>query len=42
VQAKAAGFNRAEFGIDDVTSYPLLFHTDNMLVATAALSFYRF
>ena len=38
VLARVAGFNKAEYGIDDVTTYPLLFEKDNMLVAMTKLS----
>ena len=38
VLAKVAGFDKAEYGIDDVETYPLLFEKDGMLVATTKLS----
>jgi hypothetical protein len=38
VLAKVAGFNKAEYGIDDVASYPVLFSKDNLMIATTALS----
>ena len=38
VLAKVAGFDKAEYGIDDVDKYPLLFEKDNMLIATTKLS----
>lgn len=38
VLAKVAGFDRAEYGIEDVESYPLLFEKDNMLVAMTKLT----
>lgn len=38
VLAKVAGFDKAEYGIDDVEKYPLLFEKDNMFIATTKLS----
>lgn len=38
VLAKVAGFDKAEYGIDDVDKYPLLFKKDNMIIATTKLS----
>jgi hypothetical protein len=38
VLAKVAGFNKAEYGIDDVPSWPLLFKKDGMMIAATALS----
>lgn len=38
VLAKVAGFNKAEYGIDDVKKYPLLFEQDGIFVATTSLS----
>lgn len=38
VLAKVAGFDKAEYGIDDVEKYPLLFEKDNMIIATTKLS----
>lgn len=39
VTAKVAGFDKAEYGLNDTESMPLLFHLDsNILVATAPLS----
>ena len=38
VLGKVAGFDKAEYGINDITTYPLLFQRDDMLVATTKLS----
>ncbi len=38
VLGKVAGYNKAEYGIEDVKTYPLLFQKDNMLVAMSKLS----
>jgi hypothetical protein len=38
VLAKVAGLDRAEYGIDDVETYPLLFENENMLIAMSKLS----
>jgi hypothetical protein len=38
VLAKVAGLDRAEYGIDDVQTYPLLFEKENMLIAMTKLS----
>ena len=38
VLAKVAGLDKAEYGIDDVDQYPLLFEKDNILIATTKLS----
>lgn len=38
VLAKVAGLNKAEYGIDDVVKYPLLFEKDGMLIATSKLT----
>lgn len=38
VLAKVAGLDRAEYGIDDVEPYPLLFEKENMLIAMTKLS----
>ena len=38
VLGKVAGFDKAEYGINDIKTYPLLFQKDNMLVATTKLS----
>ncbi|MEO5648463.1 MAG: hypothetical protein ABIR03_00915 [Ginsengibacter sp.] len=38
VLGKVVGFNKAEYGINDIKTYPLLFQKDNMLVATTKLS----
>jgi len=38
VLAKVAGFDKAEYGIDDVDKYPLLFEQDGLFVATTSLS----
>jgi hypothetical protein len=38
VLAKVAGFDKAEYGIDDVEKYPLLFRSGNALVSTTKLS----
>lgn len=38
VLAKVAGLDRAEYGIDDVEKFPLLFEMDDMFVATTKLS----
>ncbi len=41
VLAKVAGFDKAEYGIDDVKSHPLLFQKDNCMVALTKLSNFR-
>ncbi len=38
ILAKVAGFDKAEYGIDDVPNYPLLFERGNVLIATTKLS----
>jgi hypothetical protein len=38
VLGKVAGVYKAEYGIDDVKTYPLLFEQDNMLIASTKLS----
>ncbi len=38
VLAKVAGLDKAEYGIDDVDKYPLLFKKDGMLIATTKLT----
>jgi hypothetical protein len=38
VLGKVAGFNKAEYGIEDIQTYPLLFQKDNMLVAMTKMS----
>jgi hypothetical protein len=38
VMGKVAGFEKAEFGIGDVTTSPILFKHDNLLVAATKLS----
>ena len=38
VLAKVAGLDKAEYGIDDVEKYPLLFQKDNILISTTKLS----
>jgi hypothetical protein len=38
ILAKVAGFNKAEYGIDDVEKQPLLFEKDGLLIATTKLS----
>lgn len=38
VLAKVAGLNKAEYGIDDVVKYPLLFKQGNNLIATTKLT----
>ena len=38
VLARVAGFNKAEYGIADVKTWPVLFRKDSMLVAMTALS----
>ncbi|MEO8961494.1 MAG: hypothetical protein ABI325_06420 [Ginsengibacter sp.] len=38
VLGKVAGFDKAEYGINDIKTHPLLFQKDNMLVATTKLS----
>jgi hypothetical protein len=38
VMGKVAGFEKAEFGVGDVTTSPILFKLDNLLVATTKLS----
>lgn len=39
--ARVAGFDKAQFGLSDTKSYPLLFLKDNMMIATAALTNYE-
>ncbi len=41
VLAKVAGFDKAEYGIDDVKSYPLLFQKDDCMVALTKLSNFK-
>lgn len=41
VLGKVAGFDRAEYGIADIETYPLLFEKQNMLIATTKLSNFR-
>ncbi|HZK62878.1 MAG TPA: hypothetical protein VFC34_01965 [Puia sp.] len=41
VLAKVAGFDKAEYGIDDVKTYPLLYQKDNRMVALTKLSNFR-
>jgi len=41
VLAKVAGFDKAEYGIDDVEAYPLLFQEGNCMVALAKLSNFK-
>ena len=41
VLARVAGFDRAEYGINDVTTYPLLCERDHMLIAFTKLSNFR-
>lgn len=41
VLGKVAGFDRAEYGIADIETYPLLFEKQNLLVATTKLSNFR-
>ena len=38
VLARVAGFDKAEYGLDDVDQYPLLFEQDGVLIATTKLS----
>jgi hypothetical protein len=38
VLAKVAGLDKAEYGIDDVEKFPLLFEKDNMMIATTKLT----
>jgi len=38
VLGKVAGFDKAEYGIDDIKTYPLLFQKNNMMVAMTKLS----
>lgn len=38
VLGKVAGYDTAVFGIDDVKTYPILFHSDNSLIATTSFS----
>lgn len=38
VLAKVAGFDKAEYGIDDVEKHPLLFKKDNLIIAMTKLS----
>ena len=38
ILAKVVGFNKAEYGIDDVKKHPLLFKADGMFVATTKLT----
>jgi hypothetical protein len=38
VLAKVAGLDKAEYGIEDVAKYPLLFEKDHMIIATTKLS----
>lgn len=41
VLARVAGFDKAEYGIDDVPVHPLLFEQDGVLIATTKLSNFR-
>lgn len=41
VLARVAGFDKAEYGIDDVTAHPLLFEREGVLIATTKLSNFR-
>lgn len=41
VLARVAGFDKAEYGIDDVPAHPLLFEQDGVLIATSKLSNFR-
>lgn len=41
VLARVAGFDQAEYGIEDVDSYPLLCEKDNILIAFTKLSNFR-
>ncbi|RHU22101.1 hypothetical protein DXD68_22985 [Parabacteroides sp. TM07-1AC] len=41
VLARVAGFDQAEYGIEDVESYPLLCERENMLIAFTKLSNFR-
>lgn len=41
VLARVAGFDQAEYGIDDVENYPLLCEKDGMLIAFTKLSNFR-
>ncbi|GAB3169427.1 hypothetical protein [Telluribacter humicola] len=38
ILAKVAGFDKAEYGIDDITTYPLLFERGDALISTTKLS----
>lgn len=38
VLARVAGFNKAEYGIDDVEKHPILFEKDQVLIAATKLS----
>ena len=38
VYGKVAGFDKAEYGISDIKSYPLLFQDENIMVSTARIS----
>lgn len=38
VLAKVAGLDKAEYGLSDVPAYPLLFHRDNLLLATTKMT----
>src|SRR5690606_32323764 len=38
VYAKVAGFDKAEYGLSDTKSFPLLYQDDDMLVCTSSLS----
>lgn len=41
VLARVAGFDQAEYGIDDVDAYPLLYEKNHMLIAFTKLSNFR-
>lgn len=41
VLAKVAGFDKAEYGVSDVETHPLLFATENALIATTKFSNFK-
>lgn len=41
VLARVAGYDKAEYGIDDVKSYPLLFEKENCMIALTKLSNFK-
>jgi len=41
VLAKVAGFDKADYGIDDVKAYPLLFQRENLMIALTKLTNFR-